>query len=374
MGGRIPARREAITWRRTVQANVADAYWSYLGRYPRGPHMADARRLLTRLGAEIAAPSRFAMMDYDVSPPLPDELLYIERAALLFDDPAFAFEPPPPSPVYFLEPAPEFMALGPPVAPSGAYVLPTPVLAPLPVYVGVPAYVAAPSNPSALNTANNLANSPRLPPSVAPKATRIDSQGPPPSAVDPLPREEVSAPSKPPLPTVALTPLQPTDNDIPARPGIEPPALTSTLASPPAGMALQSRPTAKLWPRAAGGVPLPMPRPAMLAPPPTGMPLRTPPAATPLPAASIPLPMPRPALLASSPTRNRSKPIARAASTSSPTGVDQAEWPTAALLRRQAQQPPSPRLVRAPNVAAGVSLPKPDKKPCPIVNGRRVCG
>jgi uncharacterized caspase-like protein len=260
----LAARREAITWRRTVQANVANAYWSYLGRYPRGPHVADARRLLTRLGAEIAAPSRFAMMDYDVSPPLPDELMYIERAALVFDDPAFAFEPPPPSPVYFLEPAPEFLALGPPVAPSRAYVLPTPVLAPLPVYVGVPAYVAAPSNLSALNTADNPANSLRLPPSVAPKATLIDSQSPPPPAVDPLPREEVSAPSKPPLPTVALTPLQPTDNDIPARPGIEPPALTSTLASPPAGMALLSRRTAKLWPRATGGVPLPMPRPASL--------------------------------------------------------------------------------------------------------------
>ena len=52
----LAARREAITWRRTYQANVPDAYWSYLERYPRGPHLADARRLLTRLGAATAPP------------------------------------------------------------------------------------------------------------------------------------------------------------------------------------------------------------------------------------------------------------------------------------------------------------------------------
>ena len=35
----LAARREAITWRRTYQANVPDAYWSYLERYPHGPHV-----------------------------------------------------------------------------------------------------------------------------------------------------------------------------------------------------------------------------------------------------------------------------------------------------------------------------------------------
>ena len=38
----LAARREAITWRRTCQANVPGAYWSYLERFPRGPHVADA--------------------------------------------------------------------------------------------------------------------------------------------------------------------------------------------------------------------------------------------------------------------------------------------------------------------------------------------
>ena len=55
------------------------------------------------------------MMEYDVPPPLPDELEFVERTALLFNDPAFALESPHPSPAYFLEPAPpELLALAPP--------------------------------------------------------------------------------------------------------------------------------------------------------------------------------------------------------------------------------------------------------------------
>src|SRR5947208_15467716 len=53
----LAARREAITWRRTCQANVPDGYWSYLARYPGGAHAADARRRLAQLGATIAPPS-----------------------------------------------------------------------------------------------------------------------------------------------------------------------------------------------------------------------------------------------------------------------------------------------------------------------------
>jgi uncharacterized caspase-like protein len=41
------ARREAITWRRSYRADTPNAYWSYLQRYPRGPHAADGRRHLT---------------------------------------------------------------------------------------------------------------------------------------------------------------------------------------------------------------------------------------------------------------------------------------------------------------------------------------
>jgi uncharacterized caspase-like protein len=49
------ARREAIIWRRTRSIDAPNAYWSYLRRYPRGPHAADARRRLAFLSAASAA-------------------------------------------------------------------------------------------------------------------------------------------------------------------------------------------------------------------------------------------------------------------------------------------------------------------------------
>src|SRR5262245_17423515 len=47
----IAARREAITWRSTYAADTANAYWSYLRRYPHGPHAPDCRRRLADLAA-----------------------------------------------------------------------------------------------------------------------------------------------------------------------------------------------------------------------------------------------------------------------------------------------------------------------------------
>ena len=160
----LAARRESITWRRTFKANVPTAYWSYLERYPRGPHAADAGRLLSRLGAAVTPPSKFARLDYDVPPPLPDELEYIERPVLTLDDPAFAFEPPPPTPVYFLEPPPpEFVDLKSPSASSGAHALPVPTLPPLPVFVRLPADVVATLNPA---VSDNTREKAVIPPAI----------------------------------------------------------------------------------------------------------------------------------------------------------------------------------------------------------------
>ncbi len=382
----LAVRREAITWRRTYLANVPDAYWSYLERYPRGPHVADARRLLAHLGAATALPAKFARMEYDVPPPLPDELEYIARSVLVFDDPAFAFEPLPPSPVHFLEPSPpELLTLAPPAAPSGANILPTPMFVPLPAYVDVPAYVAAPPNSSisdnALKTpvisnannvparpdglavsssvspagANNPPDSSRLPSSVATKPTPINSRTPPPPGSNPVARQEIKVPPSPPVPaatplwatsdpaarqeskaspsspvsTVSLMPLWATDNRTPASPGLRSPAspgsvpsipVPTLLAPPPAGR------SAVLPSRANGGVPLPVARPATSALPPAG---------------------------------NRPKPIGQATSMSPPAAVGQG-------------QPASP--LSRPPVAVGVSSPKPQGKPCPVVNGKRSCG
>ncbi|MEH2542679.1 caspase family protein [Bradyrhizobium sp. AZCC 1699] len=141
------ARREAITWRRTYRADTPNAYWSYLQRYPRGPHAADARRRLVILTAPVEPPPTFDVIDYDVPPPPPDEIIYVDRPVLVFSDPEFDFVPPPPAPVYYLPPPPDdFVVLEPPPPPIGLFILPQPIFVPIPVYVRPPRYVAPPPN------------------------------------------------------------------------------------------------------------------------------------------------------------------------------------------------------------------------------------
>ncbi|MGL3109313.1 caspase family protein [Bradyrhizobium sp. BR 1432] len=143
----VAARREAITWRRTYRTDTPEAYWSYLRRYPRGPHAADARRRLAILTAPAEPPPSFAMIDYDVPPPPPEEVVYVDRPVLYFSDPDFGFAPPPPPPVYYLPPPPpDFVVLPPPLPVVGLFVLPQPVFVPIPAFVQPPVYVAPPPN------------------------------------------------------------------------------------------------------------------------------------------------------------------------------------------------------------------------------------
>ncbi len=58
----LAVRREEIIWRRCVFNNTPPAYWSYLRRYPRGPHAWDARRRLGMLGAPFEGPPDFGMV------------------------------------------------------------------------------------------------------------------------------------------------------------------------------------------------------------------------------------------------------------------------------------------------------------------------
>jgi uncharacterized caspase-like protein len=141
------ARREAITWRRTYRTDTPNAYWSYLQRYPRGPHAADARRRLAILTASLEPPPSFDVIDYDVPPPPPEEFIYVDRPVLAFGDPDLDFLPPPPAPVYYLPPPPDdFVILEPPPPPIGLFILPQPIFVPIPVYVRAPRYVAPPPN------------------------------------------------------------------------------------------------------------------------------------------------------------------------------------------------------------------------------------
>src|SRR3569623_1666853 len=143
----VAARREAITWRRTYRTDTPDAYWSYLRRYPHGPHAADARRRLAILSAALEPPQSFAMIDYDVPPPPPDEIVYVDRPVLMFSDPDFDFAPPPPPPVYYLPPPPEdIIDLPPPNYSDELFILPQPIFIPIPIFVRPPIYVRPPQH------------------------------------------------------------------------------------------------------------------------------------------------------------------------------------------------------------------------------------
>ncbi|MDA9543480.1 caspase-like domain-containing protein, partial [Bradyrhizobium sp. CCBAU 45321] len=282
----VAARREAITWRRTYRTDTPEAYWSYLRRYPRGPHAADARRRLAILTAPPEPPPTFAMIDYDVPPPPPEEVVYVDRPVLYFSDPDFGFAPPPPPPVYYLPPPPpDFVVLPPPLPVVGLFVLPQPVFVPIPVFVRPPVYVAPPPNniiyQNIHNTTviNTVINRPPAPPpatgpalgsgigpgNLAPAvAGRATPAGPAvPQAV--VQRAALIQQGKAPMPPSAT--IQPT-----ARPGIATPAPANvapgTTAPPPAGAKL---PQANTVPPGAPGSP-----PAGAASPGVGTPGGTP--------------------------------------------------------------------------------------------------
>jgi uncharacterized caspase-like protein len=305
----LAARREAITWRRTCQANVPEAYWSYLERYPSGPHLADTRRLLTHLNATIEPPSKFARIDYDAPPPLPDELDYVDRTKLVLNDPTFRFEKPQPSPVYFLEPLPpEFLDLTPPTVPSAAYLLPMPRLRLLPDYVRVPADVVAPPNtpvkssneikpdaqaaslskssPRSADATKDLADYVRLPPSVAAKATLINNQKRPPAAANQMVSEAIKTPLAPPTLTVSPTLREAANEKKSMNPGIELATSTTELEAPIPAPTTRAPPSSDvpwgawssdmlLW-RATGRGPPPILRQVATAPSQTSLSPRTP--------------------------------------------------------------------------------------------------
>ncbi|MBB4236990.1 putative caspase-like protein [Rhizobium esperanzae] len=150
----IAARREAITWRESWNADTPEAYWSYLRRYPRGPHVWDARRRLEHFEAALEPPPSFSVIEYDVPPPPPPEIVYVDRPVLYFDDADFGYAPPPPV-VFLAPPPPDFVTLAPPRRSVDLYVLPAPVFVPVPEWVEPPRDVAPPENNIIFNNIHN---------------------------------------------------------------------------------------------------------------------------------------------------------------------------------------------------------------------------
>ncbi|NOJ42620.1 caspase family protein, partial [Bradyrhizobium australiense] len=259
------ARREAITWRRTYRADTPNAYWSYLQRYPRGPHAADARRRLAILTAPVEPPPTFDVIDYDVPPPPPDEFIYVDRPVLAFSDPEFDFVPPPPAPVYYLPPPPEdFVVLEPPPPPIGLFILPQPIFVPIPAYVRPPRYVAPPPNniifANIHNRAviNNVINRPPQSalPAPGPGARPIGRPGAPAGVV--APGQGSATPTLPPAVAQRATLIQQGKAPVPPSATIRP-AVRTGLPGAPAGQA--GRPAAVQPANAPAALPSTQPPP-----------------------------------------------------------------------------------------------------------------
>ncbi|MFL4975449.1 MAG: caspase family protein [Microvirga sp.] len=141
----LAARREAVIWRRTVLRNSPEAYWTYLRRYPNGPHTSDARRRLTRLSVPVAPPPDFDEVAYrDVPAPLPGEVIEIRETVYVDTD----LPPPPRAPVYLLPERDEYITRleAPPPAPARG-ILPIPIPIPIPLRARAPAEFRPPIAP-----------------------------------------------------------------------------------------------------------------------------------------------------------------------------------------------------------------------------------
>jgi uncharacterized caspase-like protein len=271
----LAVRREEIIWRRCVFNNTPPAYWSYLRRYPNGPHVWDARRRLAMLGAPIEPLPSFAFIDFGVAPPPADELAFVAPPVLMFWGAGFA--PPPPPPVLFLPPRPrEFTVLQPPPPPRERFVLPSPGATVIPAFVRPPSTVAV--RPAPPGSAGRAAVPVSLPGAV-------QGRGAPgtPGAKVPAPGARPAAP----LPTASVKPA----------PLPPPPAAPAAAAVKPAPL---PQPPAALAPAAVKPAPLPRPpaAPAAAAVKPAPLPPPHPPAVAPTAARPAPLPPPHPAAAA----------------------------------------------------------------------------
>ena len=381
----MAARREAVIWRRSYRIDTPQAFWSYLDRYPRGPHAYDARRRLAILAAALAPPPSFVRVIYDVPPPPPDEIVYVDRPVLYFSDPVFAFVPPPPPPIYFLPPPPpDFVVLAPPPPPIGLFVLPTPLFVAIPAYVSPPAYVALPPNniiftnihnTTIINTVINrpaapaAAVAPASPANPGPQAVRAAPAPAPvavPAAVSQAapPAAAVSLPSAVAQKSAALS---------------RTPSVTSVSGTKPDVLAAPVTPNAAIVPRALPGsngqtlpkpslpaaLPTPAPVAAIPAAKPAGSSFAAPLAAAPKAAALTAVPQ------VAAPTTLARVPVNRAVALPPPPVVIPKNQPRAVAIRPAPvppsvkPNPPSPPRIAAIRRPSAVRPPPMARPPAP---------
>ena len=135
----IRARREALAWMRALESNTPQAYWTYLRRYPNGMYAFDAERRLRRLGAAVAPPPGFAMMEFDDVP------MALSGEPVEYEE-VYRVGPPPPRGLYGA-PRPAYLANMPPPqrrgGGAGSRILPALAIA-IPLVAALAAPAAAP--------------------------------------------------------------------------------------------------------------------------------------------------------------------------------------------------------------------------------------
>jgi hypothetical protein len=336
----IAVRREEIIWHRAVLANTPPAYWSYLRRYPDGPHIWDARRRLALLAAAYDAPPDFAYYDFGVPPPPPAELVYFQQPVFMFVGPRFA---PPPPPLFFLPPRPrEFESLPPPPPPRERFGLPIPAVALAPAFVRPPRSVEFHAPPPGPPGAPGV-----RPPIRVSLPAAVERQGTSP------------APGARPSPGGPISPL-PAPHGGPGGPPPPPPPPSGAFvrpAAPPPPPGGQHEPvTLKPAPLPPAGSPPPLP------PPPGGQrepatlkPAPLPPAGSPPPAPPPPGGQREPATLKPAPLPPRGSPPPPPGGQREPTTMRPAPLPP----------PPAPPPPRPPAPAPAVAHPPPPPPPHP---------
>jgi uncharacterized caspase-like protein len=286
----LAARREAMIWRRCVREDSPPAYWSYMRRYPDGPHVFDAQRRLRYLVAAAEPLAGFAPLDFGVAPPSSRELGYFNRRVLLFGGPDNG--PPPPPPAAFLPPRPrEGVNLPPPPPPSAAFVLPTSAAAVLPLHVRPPAIVAPlPADTERSGTPRVRARIPvSLPPAVEGKGNPAAVKSAP-LPGPPRPGDPGNAAIKPTPPVAPTRPGAPVDTAI--KPGptpLHPAPTVPALAKPAPVVPPQAAPPAAAAIKPAPVPPPPAPvAPTVAKPAPIVPPQVSPPAAAAVKPAPVP--------------------------------------------------------------------------------------
>jgi uncharacterized caspase-like protein len=365
----LAVRREEIIWRRSVIADTPQAYWSYLHRYPRGPHVWDARRRLARLGGAIEPPPSFAFVDFGVPPPPPLELELIAAPVLILWGANFA--PPPRPPVVFLPPRPrEFAVLPPPPAARERFALPAPAAPVVPAFVRPPPTVAPAAPPpgaapsGAAPPGGRPATTVALPAAVQNKANP-SAPGPKPAAPGAAPSSAAVTPSPVPPPPSSTAPAT-------VKPGMRPPAPPAT--SPAPATIKPGTPPPATGPAPATVKPgTPPPAPPATGPAPAtvkpGKPPLPPPATEPAPATIKPATPPSPP---TSPAPATVKPAAPppppAAAAPKPTTVKPAPPPPPAAAAPKPTTvkpapPPPPPPAAAPKPATAKPAPPPPAPP-----------